>query len=719
MVSNGALGPVPVKPLALGGVVILMATAFAGCFGTPPPPGDQDVTLNGAGATFPAPLYDKWQAAYSTSVNTKVHINYNAVGSGAGITQITAKQVDFGGSDAPLTATEFANAPGIMHIPSTLGAVVIIYNIPGVTAKLNFTATVLAQIFNGNLTDFNSPALVALNPSLASVAHNITTVHRSDGSGTTFVFTSYLHKAAATDWPSAGNKNWPNTIGLGGNGNSGVSSAVQQNTYSIGYVELSYASITNPPLVFGFVANRDGYFVDANATTTAAAAAGVSALPAGDASWTTVEILNQPGQFSYPMAAMTYLLVYKTQTDAAKGKALANFLWWAIHADGQALAAPNGYAPLPLSVIWLNENTTDRIVDSAGAKMRTVTGLGYPPVYVPPGGGGGVVTLNGAGATFPAPLYDRWQGNYTLHVSPDTHINYNAVGSGAGITQITARQVDFGGSDAPLTPTEFGNAPGILHIPTTLGAVVPVYNVPGVSWPINFTASNLARIFNGSITDWNDADLVADNPGLSAVSHNMTPVHRSDGSGTTFVFTSYLHKADATNWSTWGNKNWPNTLGLGGNGNAGVSSAVQQNTYSIGYVELSYFQSASTSLVMGKVRSHDGAFLLATADTTAAAAAGVATLPSGDASWTTVEILDQPGAQAYPIVSMTYILLYKTQVDHAKGKALVDFLWWAIHSEGQAYAAPNGYAPLPPSVVTHNEASLRLVRDASGNALHP
>src|SRR3990172_10828424 len=309
MVSNGALGPVPVKPLALGGVVILMATAFAGCFGTPPPPGDQDVTLNGAGATFPAPLYDKWQAAYSTSVNTKVHINYNAVGSGAGITQITAKQVDFGGSDAPLTATEFANAPGIMHIPSTLGAVVIIYNIPGVTAKLNFTATVLAQIFNGNLTDFNSPALVALNPSLASVAHNITTVHRSDGSGTTFVFTSYLHKAAATDWSTWGNKNWPNTLGLGGNGNAGVSSAVQQNTYSIGYVELSYFQSASTSLVIGKVRSHDGAFLLATADTTAAAAAGVATLPSGDASWTTVEILDQPGAQAYPIVSMTYILL--------------------------------------------------------------------------------------------------------------------------------------------------------------------------------------------------------------------------------------------------------------------------------------------------------------------------------------------------------------------------------------------------------------------------
>jgi phosphate ABC transporter phosphate-binding protein len=328
------------------------------------------------------------------------------------------------------------------------------------------------------------------------------------------------------------------------------------------------------------------------------------------------------------------------------------------------------------------------------------------------------VTLNGAGATFPAPLYDKWQAAYSTNVNAKVHINYNAVGSGAGITQITSRQVDFGGSDAPMSASEFANASGIVHVPTTLGAVVVIYNIPGVSWRINFTADTLSRIFNGNITDWNDADLVAMNPGLASVTHNLTTVHRSDGSGTTFVFTSYLRKADPTNWTTSGNKNWPNTWGIGGNGNSGVSSGVQQNPYSVGYVELSFASTSSTPLVYGKVKSHDGAFILPDANTTAAAAASVLTIPAGDASWTGTEILNQPGANAYPIASMTYLLLYKTQIDHNKGKALVDFLWWAVH-DGQQYCAPNGYAPLPATVVGHNEVTLRLIRDASGNQLHP
>lgn len=335
----------------------------------------------------------------------------------------------------------------------------------------------------------------------------------------------------------------------------------------------------------------------------------------------------------------------------------------------------------------------------------------------PPPGEKPEVTLNGAGATFPAPLYDVWQGRYTAEVDENVHINYGGGGSGAGITQITARQVDWAGSDAPMNANEFSKAPGILHIPSALGAVIPIYKVPGVGDGLNFTAQTLANIFNGNIAKWDDSALVADNPALAGMNNDITVVHRSDGSGTTFVFTSYLYKVDPTNWTTPGHKNWPNNLGIGGNGNAGVSSGVQQNDYSIGYVELSYAASAGSSLNYGRVKSHDGAFLEATADSTAAAAAGLSTLPAGDASWEGVEILDQPGANAYPIAAMTYVLVYKTQLDHAKGTALVNFLWWAIH-DGQSDCAPNGYAPLPSSAVTHNEATLNSIVDASGNRLH-
>jgi phosphate transport system substrate-binding protein len=330
------------------------------------------------------------------------------------------------------------------------------------------------------------------------------------------------------------------------------------------------------------------------------------------------------------------------------------------------------------------------------------------------------ITLNGAGATFPAPLYDKWQGTYTASVDTNVHINYQSVGSGAGITQITSKQVDFGASDAPMGTTEFANAPGIMHVPSALGAVLVVYNIPGVAARLNFTASTLARIFNGNLTMWNDADLVANNPdaGLGSVSRNITVVHRSDSSGTTFVFTSYLRKADPTNWTTAGAKGWPSTLGIGGSGNSGVASSVTQTAYSIGYVELAYVLTSSTTLSSGGIQNHDGNFVVADTASTNAAATGLSALPAGDASWTGIEILNQPGAGTYPIASMTYILIYKTQTDAAKGKALVDFLWWAVHDGGQNLCEPNGYAKLPASVVTHDEATLRMVKDSNGNQLH-
>ncbi len=328
------------------------------------------------------------------------------------------------------------------------------------------------------------------------------------------------------------------------------------------------------------------------------------------------------------------------------------------------------------------------------------------------------VTLDGAGATFPAPLYDLWQGTYTVEIEPNTHINYNALGSGAGITQIIAQQVDFAGTDAPMNDAERANASGILHIPSTLGGVVIIYNIPRHSGELKVDSSSLAKIFTGELRDWNDPALVALNPSLATVDHNITPVHRSDGSGTTFVFTSYLSKTQPTTWAAKGGKNWPNNIGIGGNGNSGVSSAVQQNTYSIGYVELAFASKSTTRLTLAVVKNHDGRFVTASPDTIKAAAVGLTSIPAADASWRSVEVLDQAGADSYPISSMTYLLLYKTQADHDKGTALVDFIWWAIH-DGQAMCAPNGYAPLPATVVTANEVALRSVKDSDGEQLHP
>jgi phosphate ABC transporter phosphate-binding protein len=315
----------------------------------------ETVTLNGAGATFPYPLISKWSSEYN-KIKPNIQINYQSVGSGAGIKQITEKTVEFGASDAPLTEKEFANLSGILQIPESIGAVVIAYNLPGIDKGVKLSGDVVANIFLGKITKWNDPKIVSLNPGITFPAKDIIVAERSDGSGTTFVFTDYL-STVSPDWKSKVGKgksvSWP--VGLGGKGNEGVAGLLSQNPYSIGYVELAYAKIQN--ISYAYIKNKAGNFIEPTLETTASAAAGaVPTLPAGDASWSSVSIVDAAGDNSYPIGSFTYFLVYKDQNDQAKGKILAEYLWWAVH-DGQKYSSDLLYVPLPNDVISLNEKT--------------------------------------------------------------------------------------------------------------------------------------------------------------------------------------------------------------------------------------------------------------------------------------------------------------------------------------------------------------------------
>jgi phosphate transport system substrate-binding protein len=297
--------------------------------------------INGAGATFPFPLYSKWFAEYN-KLHPDLRFNYQSIGSGGGVKQITEKTVDFGASDAPMSDAEMAKAPGIVHIPTVLGAVAVVYN--GAPAGLKLTPEVLADIFLGKITRWNDPKLqsIAGQPKLPDAA--ITVAHRSDGSGTTAVFTDYLAKISPAWKTTVGTGKavkWP--VGLGGKGNEGVTGSVKSTPGSIGYVELAYANQNK--LTMAAIKSADGEFVMPSIESTSAAAAGVE-MPADF----RVSITNAKGKGAYPISSFTYILIYKEQTDAAKGKAIGNFLWWAIH-DGQKLAGPLDYAPLPKPVV--------------------------------------------------------------------------------------------------------------------------------------------------------------------------------------------------------------------------------------------------------------------------------------------------------------------------------------------------------------------------------
>ena len=313
--------------------------------------------------------------------------------------------------------------------------------------------------------------------------------------------------------------------------------------------------------------------------------------------------------------------------------------------------------------------------------------------------------INGAGATFPYPLYSKWFSEYAK-VDTSVQFNYQSIGSGGGIKQIMAETVDFGASDKFLTDKELAAAPGkLIHIPTVMGAVVVTYNLPGIKSDIKLTAANLADIFLGKITMWNDPQLVSNNPGLKALAQPIIVVHRSDGSGTSAIFTDYLSNINGE----WKEKvgmgssvNWP--VGLGGKGNEGVAGQVKGTQYAIGYVELAY--AVENKLPYASLQNKAGKFIVPSIKSTSAAAAGAAKSMPADYR---LSLVNQPGDDAYPIAGFTWLLVYQEIKDHEKGKKIVEFLNWELKN-GQKMAEPMLYAPLPANVIKMVEATIKTIK---------
>jgi len=313
--------------------------------------------------------------------------------------------------------------------------------------------------------------------------------------------------------------------------------------------------------------------------------------------------------------------------------------------------------------------------------------------------------INGAGATFPDPIYQKWFAEYNkLH--SDVQVNYQPVGSGGGIKQLLARTVFFGASDGPMSADQLQNAPGaILHFPTVLGGVVPIYNIPGFSGELKFTGPLLADIFLGKITKWNDPAIAKVNPGSSLPNTDVVVVHRAEGSGTTYIFADFLAKVSPEWKSKVGvdtNVKWP--VGVGGNRSDGVTAQVKQTPGAVGYVELTY--ALTNKLSYGPVQNSAGKFVSATTDSvTAAAAAAAAAMPKDFR----VSITNPPGEGAYPIASFTWMLFYENPQDKKQAKTMVEFMKWAL-TEGQKHAAPMGYAPLPKAVVDMEMTALQKIK---------
>jgi phosphate transport system substrate-binding protein len=305
------------------------------------------VDLTGAGATFPYPLYSKWFSDYATA--TGVRINYQSIGSGGGIRQLSEGTVDFGATDGPMTDEELAKAKGgeVMHFPTVMGAVAIAYNLPDFRGELRLSGPVIAEIFLGTIKTWNDPRIAALNPGATLPAGDVLVVHRSDGSGTTYVFTDYL-TAVSPQWAAGPGRGkdvaWP--VGLGGKGNEGVAGQVKQIPGAIGYVELAYANQNNLPVAA--VQNAAGGFVKPSIEAVTAAAAGVAARLPGNTDY-RISIVNSPGAGAYPISSFTWLLLYRQQADSVKARKLVDFLRWAL-SEGEKQAAALDYAPLPPAI---------------------------------------------------------------------------------------------------------------------------------------------------------------------------------------------------------------------------------------------------------------------------------------------------------------------------------------------------------------------------------
>ncbi|MFZ0805260.1 MAG: phosphate ABC transporter substrate-binding protein PstS [Candidatus Sulfotelmatobacter sp.] len=319
----------------------------------------------------------------------------------------------------------------------------------------------------------------------------------------------------------------------------------------------------------------------------------------------------------------------------------------------------------------------------------------------------GQTKLNGAGATFPYPIYSKWFSEYHNSHS-NVEINYQSIGSGGGIRQVTEGTVDFGASDMPMTDAQLKEAEGklktkVLNLPTVLGADVPAYNIPGITGEVKFTPDALAGIFLGTITNWSDKAITSVNPDLKFPNQDIVVVHRSDGSGTTFIWTDYLSKISSEWKSQVGSGTsvkWPR--GLGGKGNEGVAGSIRQLPGSIGYVELIY--AVQNKIPYGSVRNAAGSFLKASLEGVTAAAASAPKMPADFR----VSITNAPGKDAYPISSFTWLLIPQKAKDPAKGKILNDFLNWML-TDGQKMTSTLDYAPLPENVAAKVKVAIKQV----------
>ena len=646
----------------------------------------QKVTLTETGSSLLYPVFNLWAKNYTNATITTA-----STGSGTGISSAISGTSLIGASDAYMPPSDSNANPYVMNIPILISYQYIVYNIPGLNSQtLKFNATILAGIYNGSISNWDSPVIAAANPGVTFPSHSITPVHRSDGSGDSFMFTSFLSKGNswwAKNVGASTNPSWPANVANSATGaqNSGVIATMNSTQYSIGYVAATYASSIHAD-GFGIseLQNAAGNYVAATPSNVSDAAAQyLSQIPTNG----TIALQFAPGATSYPIADMEYVVVKMNQTSTSTANALKNFLNWVVSPNGGSsstyLSALN-LAPLPSAVV-----------------SKIVAPL-INEIHGPGGSSTALVTLSETGSSLLYPVFNEWAPNYTAAT-----ITTASTGSGTGISSAVAGTAVIGASDAYLSPSIANANPGVMNIPIMISYQYIVYNIPGYAGPaLNLNATIIVGIYNGTITNWNNAAIAAANPNANLPSMTIVPVHRSDGSGDSFMFTSFLSKGNswwANNIGASTNPSWPANVANSATGaqNSGVLATMNSASGSIGYVAATYASTVHTDgFGIAALQNAAGNYVNATAaNVSQAAAQYLNQIPANG----TIALQFAPGNSSYPIADMEYVIVQKTQPNAATANDLKAFLNWVVSpSDGSAskYLTPLNLAPLPSAVVT-------------------
>lgn len=649
-----------------------------------PPIRPSAVTLRGTGATFPAPLYERWFSDFR-KLHPEVRVTYQALGSGAGVREFIQGQVDFAASDSAMTDEEIAQVEnGVVLVPLTAGSVALTYNLPDGPEALNLSREAYTGMYLGQITFWDDPKVVACNPGVQLPHTPVTVMRRSVSSGTTYVFTRHLSSISA-DWnsgPGVGTTvDWP--VGVPAKGNAEIVDHIRQTPGAIGYVEVAYAIRAKLPIAA--LENKSGTFVKPDLEKSQATL-GAVLLPKNLRAW----VSDPEGDQAYPIVTYTWLLCYQQYKNPRTAEVLRQFIRYCL-TTGQKVSDDLGYVPLPEYVanvvIQAAEDGIGRGVQKTlTAAERFAKAAPREAVELQ------AANLRGAGATFPAPLYQRWFEEFTKQ-HPEVKFDYQALGSGAGVRDFIQNKVDFGASDAAMTDEELAQVEkGAVMVPLAAGSIALAYNLPDGPERLQLSREAYAGIFLGRVTTWDAPEIAASNPDVKLPNLPITVVRRAVSSGTTYVFTRHLSSTNS-DWSngpgTGTTVDWP--VGVPAKGSSDLVERIRQTPGAIGYVESAHAERAQ--LAVAALQNKAGEFVRPSLESSRATLASIV-LPENLRAW----VSDPDGDAAYPIVTYTWVLCYRRYEDPQVGEAVRQFLHYCLTAEGQQACNELGYISLPEDV---------------------